>query len=288
MPAPTVFVIVPAHDEERVIQRGVQALLAAPSVDVDVLVVANGCTDATAERVRQLGDDRVAVEELVQGGKARAVRAGLARAGGADVVAVVDADVVLDEAVLPGLAAALAGDSPRIAAPALRLELSGCSPVVRRYYRAWAREPHVRAGDIGARGIYAVNRAGLERLATMPEIIADDGWARARFAPQERIISAGTSTVRPAQTLRAQVLRRARVLAGNRELREVLPLSQRPAAAPGRAAAPPRTVTGRLRQDGVLDTAAWYAVELPARAVAAWRRVRGTATPWGRDATTRG
>lgn len=289
MTSPTVLAIVPAHEEERVVRRCIEALLAPSGVDVRVLVVANGCTDATADRARELGDPRVDVLELPEGGKARAVRAGLARVAAADpdVVAVVDADVVLDEPVLGGLALALAGDSPRIAAPSLRLELAGCSAVVRRYYRVWNREPHVRTGDIGARGIYAVNRAGLERLSALPDVIADDGWARARFAPQDRVVSSGTSTVRPAQTLRAQILRRARVLAGNRELRQVLPLSERPAAEPGRPVAPPRTFGTRLRQDGLLDTGAWYLVELPARAVAGWRRRRGTATTWSRDATTR-
>ncbi|WNB85084.1 glycosyltransferase [Cellulomonas sp. ATA003] len=283
----TVFVVVPAHDEERVVQRGVRALLADPSSDAHVLVVANGCTDATAERVRELRDPRVSVLELAEGGKARAVRAGLSRSGTAQVVAVVDADVVLDDRVLPGLVHALAGDEPRIAAPSLALELDGCSPLVRRYYRAWGREPHVRTDDIGARGIYAVNRAGLERVASMPDVIADDGWARARFAPHERVVSAGTSTVRPAQTLRAQVARRARVLAGNRELREVLPLSERPAPRVSTGVGPQRTFGERLREDGAGDTAAWYAVEVPARLLTAWRRKRGRSTPWARDTTTR-
>jgi glycosyltransferase involved in cell wall biosynthesis len=285
--SPAVLVVVPAHDEEQVVQRGVRALLAAPGVSVRVLVVANGCTDATADRVRALDDPRVDVVEIAEGGKARAVREGLAHAEGADVVAVVDADVVLSEDVLPALAAALRGDEPRIAAPGLSLDVAGSSVLVRRYHRAWSREPHVRTGDIGARGIYAVNQAGLQRLLTMPDIVADDGWARARFAPGERVVTGGTSTVRPPRTMRAQVRRRARVLAGNRELRAVLPPSERPKAAPGTPVVPPRTAAGRLREDGARDTVAWYAVELPARAIEWWHRRRGTATPWGRDTTTR-
>lgn len=288
MTDPSVFVIVPAHDEERVVQRGVQALLASPGMDVQVLVVANGCTDATADRVRALDDTRVRVLELDRPGKAAAVRAGLTAAPMVDVLAVVDADVVLSQEVLPGLVDVLSVPEARIAAPGLTLELDRCSPLVRAYYRAWGREAHVSAGDIGARGIYAVNPAGRPRLIDLPDLIADDGWARARFAPGERVVGPGTSTVRPARVLRAQVRRRARVLAGNRELRRVFPLAQRPAGGATSPAAPPRTSVSRLRQDGPLDTLAWYAVELPSRALAGWRQWRGVDTPWGRDASTRG
>ena len=285
---PRVLVIVPAHNEERVIARGVRALLDAPGVTVRVLVVPNGCTDATADRARGLGDPRVDVLELPQGGKAGAVRAGLAASRGEDVVAIVDADLVLDSAVLPGLAASLSGPAPLIAAPSLDLDTTGCSPLVRRHYRTWQREIHLRAGDIGARGIYAVNPAGLDRLRAMPDILADDAWARAVFAPHERVVSAGTSTVFPARTLRAQIRRRVRVLAGNRELRRVLPPGARPPALPGTPAVVTRTWRSRLREDGPLGAAAHYAIDLPARTIDAWHRLAGRDAGWGTDATTRG
>ncbi|CAM5790207.1 glycosyltransferase [Cellulomonas persica] len=289
MSVPQVLVVVPAHDEERVIARCVRSLLAADGVRVRVVVVANGCSDATAQRVRDLDDPRVTLVDLPTGGKANAVRAGLAHAShDDDVVAVVDADVVLDDAALPGLACALAGASPLISAPALALDLSACSWGVRRYYAAWLHEPHVRSGDIGARGVYAVNRAGLPRLADLPDVIADDGWARAVFAPHERVVSPGTSTVRPPRTLRAQVRRRARIIAGGHELARVLPVERRPAARPDAPPRrPPRTLRSRLADDGLVGTAVWYAVELPARAIDRRHRRRGSATPWGRDATTR-
>lgn len=288
MSLPRVLVVVPAHDEEQVIARCVGSLLAAPGVQTRVVVVANGCTDGTADRVRELGEPRVTVVDLPTSGKAQAVRAGLAHAADEDVVAVVDADVVLDDAALPGLAAALAGTEPRVGAPALELDLSASSWAVRRYYAAWLHEPHVRTGDIGARGVYAVNPAGLPRLAHLPDVIADDGWARAVFAPHERVVSAGTSTVRPPRTLRAQVRRRARIIAGGRELARVLPPDRRPAS-PTQRAFPraPRTWRSRLADDGLVGTVVWYAVELPARAIDRRHRRRGSATPWGRDSTTR-
>lgn len=287
MPSADVLVVVPAHNEEQVIERGLRALLEVSDLRVRVVVVANGCSDATADVARDVPDHRVEVIELAAGGKARAVRAGFDRAAGEGVVAVVDADVVLDRAALPGLVDVLAVDEARIAAPALVLDLGACSWWVRRYYAAWRREAHVARGDIGARGIYAVNPAGLERLVSMPDIIADDGWAKARFAPEERRVTEGTSTVRPARTWVAQVRRRARVIAGNRELRQVYPLHERP---PSRTSSHPtgRTSLTRLRQDGVVDTAAWYSVELPARLLETYRRRRGRSTPWSQDVTTRG
>lgn len=282
-PPTRVAVIVPAHDEEAVIARGLAALLRAPLPGLRVHVVANGCTDRTVERARAVGDARVEVHDLPEPGKARAIRTGLALVGDADVVAVVDADVELDEAALPGLVDALAAPEPRIAAPSLRLVTDECSPLVRRYFTVWADEPYTRAADVAGRGVYAVNAAGLERLVRMPDVLADDGWARAVFVPDERVVAPGVSVVRPARTARALIRRRARVLAGNRELGEVLPV----AARPGHVAVVPRGARARLAAHGAVATAAWYAVELPARAIDAWRRRRGVAVVWGADATTR-
>src|SRR5690349_10123474 len=48
-------VIVPAHNEEMVIGSTVQSLMAAAGPHVEILVVADNCTDRTAEVSRNLG-----------------------------------------------------------------------------------------------------------------------------------------------------------------------------------------------------------------------------------------
>lgn len=278
-----ILVVIPAHDEEAVVRRGIRSVVAGARRSVRVVVVANGCSDSTVERVLALCDPRVEIIERAGPGKALAIRHGLEAYGGEAVVAVVDADVVLEGPVVDGLVDILPGQEPRIGAPGLRLDLTGCTPLARRYHRTWLGEPHVRAGDIGARGVYAVNRPGLDRLREMPDIIADDGWARARFEPHERVVTAGDSVVRPPRTYRSLVRRRARVILGNWELRRVLPGHDRPAPSSVTA----RTWRVRLSDAGILGTASWYLVELPAR-VLARRAGRTGRVAWGKDQSSRG
>lgn len=65
-----VLVVVPAHDEEQRIGRLVESVLASatrlrhvdPAIGVTLVVVADGCTDATVARARSAGAEVVALE----------------------------------------------------------------------------------------------------------------------------------------------------------------------------------------------------------------------------------
>ena len=89
-------VIVPAHNEEVNIVRTVQSLLAGTIRELEVIVVDDGSSDATAARVREAfaGESRVRLVEKTNGGKASALNAGFAVASGPFVVCI-DADTLL-------------------------------------------------------------------------------------------------------------------------------------------------------------------------------------------------
>lgn len=101
----TAVVIVPAHDEQRIIDHTLRSLTAAASESVRILVVADNCSDSTAEIARSYG---VAVTERFDGarrGKGFALdhaRIEL-RACPPDCVVVVDADCTIDGASLTAL-----------------------------------------------------------------------------------------------------------------------------------------------------------------------------------------
>jgi cellulose synthase/poly-beta-1,6-N-acetylglucosamine synthase-like glycosyltransferase len=88
----SVTVVVPAHNEERVIAKALGALDLARGPGVEVIVVDDGSTDATAE-IAAAFDVRVIRQP--QGGKAAALNTGIAAASG-EVIVVLDADTVLD------------------------------------------------------------------------------------------------------------------------------------------------------------------------------------------------
>ena len=69
-------VVIPAHDEEATVGRSLRAIRRGTSPgDLEVLVVCNGCTDATAAAARHAGPARPRIE-IAQPSKSEAVRVG--------------------------------------------------------------------------------------------------------------------------------------------------------------------------------------------------------------------
>ena len=108
--APSVSVIVPAYNEERVIVATVQSLITqAYAGELDVVVVDDGSPDATYATVAAAFHDhpRVAVYQKPNGGKASALNYGLHRAQG-EIVICLDADTVFTPDTVAELVAPLA------------------------------------------------------------------------------------------------------------------------------------------------------------------------------------
>jgi cellulose synthase/poly-beta-1,6-N-acetylglucosamine synthase-like glycosyltransferase/spore germination protein YaaH/peptidoglycan/xylan/chitin deacetylase (PgdA/CDA1 family) len=92
---PFVSVIVPARNEEMVIQRTVSTLLSSDYPNFEIIVVDDGSVDQTASRVREaFGDDpRVRLFEQENRGKAEALNFGLAQSK-SEIVIALDADTL--------------------------------------------------------------------------------------------------------------------------------------------------------------------------------------------------
>ncbi|EJL30215.1 glycosyl transferase [Caulobacter sp. AP07] len=92
---PLVSVLIPCFNEEKVIAASVARILESDWKNLEVLVLDDGSSDATAEEVRKAHGDnpRVTLLSFENGGKARAVNRGLAVAKGEYVVAL-DADTL--------------------------------------------------------------------------------------------------------------------------------------------------------------------------------------------------
>jgi glycosyltransferase involved in cell wall biosynthesis len=192
----TVSILIPACNESGQIGACLAYLLAsdpprlggAPA-GVEVIVMANGCTDTTADEARATAPDlaargwRLVVLDLPEGGKTRALNAGDRAASGA-IRIYLDADVHVSPGLVAGLAAALdrpeaahAGGEPRVR--------PGASRVTRAYGRFWMRLPFITEGVPG-NAVFAVNAAGRARWGAFPDVVADDSFVRLHFAPHER------------------------------------------------------------------------------------------------------
>ncbi|MGI5865680.1 MAG: glycosyltransferase family 2 protein [Myxococcales bacterium] len=106
-------IVVPAHDEEAGIARTVRSLLAIdyPAELRRVVVVADNCSDRTAELARQAGAQVIERRDPERRGKGHALALAFAhslREGFADAVVVVDADTLVAPNLLRAFAAHLA------------------------------------------------------------------------------------------------------------------------------------------------------------------------------------
>jgi glycosyltransferase involved in cell wall biosynthesis len=192
-----VTVIVPAHQEERLIGACLDALVASGPVEgVEVIVAANGCRDGTVAEARARAAGFAAREwgfsvlDLPAGGKPGALNAADAVAAhGARVY--LDADVTVSPDLLPQIAAALDRAGPVYASGRVNITAAPQGQrggwVSRAYARMWARVPFMAKGVPGC-GLYAVNAAGRARWGEFPGIIADDAFVRLNFAPGERVM----------------------------------------------------------------------------------------------------
>ena len=188
--APQVSVLIPAHNEASYITACLSALFASQlpeAMQGEVLVLANGCTDATASlAAAQAAPSQWHLRVLQQpeGNKLKALNAGDAEAQGA-VLIYLDADVTVEPDLIGQIVTALDGPAARYASGTPGLSPAH-SALTRAYGRFWMRLPFVQNGTPGF-GLFAMNRAGRRRWQGWPDIIADDTFARLSFAPDERI-----------------------------------------------------------------------------------------------------
>jgi cellulose synthase/poly-beta-1,6-N-acetylglucosamine synthase-like glycosyltransferase/peptidoglycan/xylan/chitin deacetylase (PgdA/CDA1 family)/spore germination protein YaaH len=100
-----VTVMIPAFNEERVIERAVRHVLDSEKVNVEVIVIDDGSKDRTSEVVREAfaNEPRVRLLTLENGGKARALNQGLELANG-EIVIALDADTQFETKTIARLA----------------------------------------------------------------------------------------------------------------------------------------------------------------------------------------
>lgn len=215
---PAASVVIPAHDEARVIERTLRGLLDRTGAGrLEVIVVCNGCTDDTADLARRFAGVRVI--EVPEPSKQRAMEIGNQAATAFPRVHL-DADVTISGADLLILAHAVTG-AVHAAAPKRVLPLRRSSWVVRGYYRVWEQLPQVRDGLFG-RGVIALSEEGQRRVDALPRVLSDDLAASEAFAASERrVVEAACAVVHPPGTTADLLRRRVRVVTGNAQASEL-------------------------------------------------------------------
>jgi Glycosyl transferase family 2 len=275
-------IVIPAHNEGKVIGRLLRPLVpAAMAGELDVIVVANGCTDDTAEVAASFGPC-VRVLSIPVASKHDALAAG-DRAAVSFPRIYVDADVELRTGDIRALAAALRQPGVLAAAPERVLDLAGRPWPVRWYYDVWMRLPEVRLGLWG-RGVIAVDDSGQERIAGLPPLLGDDLAASLLFRPHERrVVPDARVVVRTPRTVADLLRRRVRAATGAAQLER----AEHAPASSGRTRVSDLLAIARAEPRMASRVAFFLVVAVIARIRASRIAARGDYSSWLRDESSR-
>lgn len=106
---PKISVLVPAYNEEKVIETTIKSLLATDYPDKEIIVIDDGSKDDTLGIASQY-KDRIKVIHKENGGKASALNQGLLYVTG-DIVTIVDADTIIGHSSLKHIARSMAEEN---------------------------------------------------------------------------------------------------------------------------------------------------------------------------------
>lgn len=276
-------IIIAAHNEESVLGECLDALdRGRARAPFEVIVSANGCTDATAQVASERG---ATVIDRAEPGKASALNAA-EQTGPSHPHIFLDADITVPAHAVDALVRALDVTSGRLAAvPRRRVLVNGRSWPVRGFYAINTRLPAYRRGLFG-RGMIAVSEEGRRRFDRFPTMIADDLFLDSQFGEDEKVeVPEVEVTVEAPYTTRDLLRRLVRVRRGNAAMRA--------AAANGLVDSAVRDADRWawlrgvvLREPRLVFAAIPYLAITVAAALLA-RRPSEAQTAWGRDESTR-
>ncbi len=281
-------VIIPAHNEANVISRCLNAVYSGkPSGDYpEVIVVANGCSDDTAQVARNAAP-LATILELKRSSKTSAMNAGRERASYFPQV-FLDADVECSLAALGALCEALREEKGHAASLPAQFDLSRASWPVRAYYRVWIRQPYAKR-VLGGSGCFAISKEALEEIGPFPEVIADDFWALSRVADDQRMLvtkdSNGNSVVSyvtPPSSMLEQIQVEARRRLGSDQIRQEFP-NQQLVQASGSSLVKSAFANG----SSPWDATAFLGMKFASLLLSRWRKLRGNEHSWVRDESSR-
>lgn len=275
-------IIIPAHNEAAVIGRCLRSLLADTlSGELEIIVVANGCRDATGDLARSFGND-VRVVEVPAASKVEALNIG-------DRTAChfprfyVNADIQVDVKAIRETCGLLKKEGVLAASPKVVWDLSRCSFAVRCFYYIWRFQPYFDNGRLGS-GVYALNAIGHKRLIKFPDVIAADDYVRLLFSQRERATGYRNAfVVTPPSNLQELIHIKTHCRQGTSQLHAQLP------GTPKRDNARQLRFLGRLlvRPYLWLYAAIYIGVSLATLYRAVRSRHATHASPWGRDLSSR-
>ena len=208
-------VIIPAYNEEKCIERTLSELTNFSSLEVEVIVLPNGCIDNTAEFVRAKFPS-FKVVELDTGSKILAINKGLEIAQFEHVL-VQDADVIISTESIRSILKFIESEQYLFASPTTKIVQDG-SFLTNMYYSFLKLTPAYRVGMVNS-GAYLISPQARDILGKFPQVIADDGYVKGTLGSANlTTIPSCYSVVMSPRTIWSLIKIKTRSKLGNMEL----------------------------------------------------------------------
>ncbi len=210
-------IIVPAHNESAVIKRCLDSLINQTGVDT-LIVACNGCTDDTADIVRNYYPDIICLD-IEKPSKTNAINEAEKKASSFPIF-YLDADTTLQANAIRTITQAMDENKQlHLVAPTPVINTSKSSWFVKQYYKIWLQLPYIKAGVI-ATCSFIVSEEGRKRFSHFPNIINDDRFIHCQFKEHEvSNIKGAEIYIEAPRTLYSLIKIKTRARLGNMQLK---------------------------------------------------------------------
>jgi glycosyltransferase involved in cell wall biosynthesis len=211
-------IIVPAHNEAAVIERCLDSLVKQKGIDT-LIVACNGCSDNTAELVRQY--PKIICLEIDKPSKTNALNEAEQHITSYPVF-YLDADTHLQAGAIEKITQTLQEQTQlHLVAPTPKIDVSKSSWLVQQYYKIWLDLPYIKSGVI-ATCSFIVTEQGRKRFDHFPDIINDDRFIHCQFKANEVSNIAGSEIyIQAPRTLYSLIKIKTRARLGNMQLKQL-------------------------------------------------------------------
>ena len=178
-------VIVPAHNEESVIEDCLNSIVKQEGID-NIIVACNGCTDNTVNIVETCFPN-VTCLDIKKPSKTNALNIAEEKANKLGVsypIFYIDADTQLSNNTIQHITDVMETGEVLLAAPTPIINTQKSSWLVKTYYKVWTNLPYIKEGVI-ATCSFIVSKEGRKRFDKFADVIGDDGFIRCHFKNKE-------------------------------------------------------------------------------------------------------
>ncbi len=215
----TFSIIVPVYNEALLLETTIPNLLNGLPETAELIVICNGCSDASAPTARRLVGTRGRVMDIPEKGKANAIRTA-ERTTKTFPRFFVDSDIMFKGSDFQPLINALQQPGTLIVSPLAHFDTNDCTWAARAISRTWVSLPY--GGSEGIHGVIGVSEECRKLWGELPDTMADDSYMSSQVpADKRRVVNEVALTSRAPRDFWTYVRVRSRWIRGDKQLHDM-------------------------------------------------------------------